>query len=159
MIAKAVVSSSPWPKRDGSDPTPPNPPQPSPSLETLSPARPKLRYSTRAPSMNERVRRHQACDQDRDDVYHLDHGVDRRAGSVLEGVAHRVTGDGGLVRLGALAAQVALFDELLGIVPGCPAAGHEQGQEEAGDDGADEHAPEGLRTQHQADRDRSDDRD
>src|SRR2546428_4178282 len=76
------------------------------------------------PSVKERVGGYQARDQDRDDVDHLDHRVDRRAGRVLEGVAHGVTGDRRLVGLGPLAAEVALLDPLLGVVPGGAAAGH-----------------------------------
>jgi hypothetical protein len=49
--------------------------------------------------------RHQ---QQRDDVDDLDQRVDGRARRVLVGIADRVAGDGRLVRVGALAAEVAL---------------------------------------------------
>ena len=65
---------------------------------------------------------HQRHDQQRHDVDDLDQRVDGRAGRVLVGVAHRVARDGGLVRLAALAAVVAVFDVFFGVVPR-PAAG------------------------------------
>ena len=54
-------------------------------------------------------------------VQDLDHGVDSRAGGVFVGVAYGVAGNGGFMGIGALAAQVAVFDVFLGIVP-CSAA-------------------------------------
>src|SRR5689334_14098240 len=48
-----------------------------------------------------------------DDVGDLDHRIDGRAGSILVGIAHRVAGDRGLVRLGAFAAVIAVLDILL----------------------------------------------
>src|SRR5699024_11352833 len=54
------------------------------------------------------------------DGYHahqLDEDVERRTGRILEGVAHRIAHDRGLVRIGTLAAHVALFHVLVGAVP------------------------------------------
>ena len=59
----------------------------------------------------------QRHNQQRHDIDDLDHRVDRRAGGVLVGIAHGVAGDGGLVRVRTLAAVLAVFDELLGVVP------------------------------------------
>src|ERR1035438_9048726 len=55
----------------------------------------------------------QRDDQDRDDVGHLDHRVDRGAGRVLEGITDRVAGDRRGMRFGALAAERAVLDQLL----------------------------------------------
>ena len=85
--------------------------------------------------------RHQ---QQGDDVDDLDQRIDRRTRRVLVGVAHGVAGHGGLVRIGSLAAEVALFDVFLGIVPGAAAGGHRYGDEQSGDDGPDEQAAERL---------------
>src|SRR4051794_11872499 len=63
-------------------------------------------------------------DQDRDDVGDLDHRVDRGACGVLVGVADGVAGDGGGVGLGALAAEGAVLDRLLRVVPRAAARGH-----------------------------------
>jgi hypothetical protein len=66
------------------------------------------------------------------------------------------------VGVGALAAVLAVFDELLGVVPGAAAAGHADGQEETGDDRAHEHPAEhqvGLVPEHQGDDDRREHRD
>src|SRR5581483_9010797 len=52
--------------------------------------------------------------QQRDDIGDLDHRVDRRAGGILVGIADGVPGDRRLVRVGALAAVVALLDVFLG---------------------------------------------
>ena len=54
----------------------------------------------------------------------------------------------------ALAAVVAVFDVLLGVVPGAAAGAHRDGDEQAGDDGAHQHAAQRLRAEHQADHDR-----
>ncbi len=48
------------------------------------------------------------------------------------------------MRLRTLAAEVAFLDVLLGIVPGTTARGHGDRHEEAGDDGADQEATQGL---------------
>ena len=60
-------------------------------------------------------------DQEGHDVGDLDHRVDGRAGGVLVGVADGVAGDRGGVGLGALAAVLAVLDQLLGVVPGAAA--------------------------------------
>src|SRR6185503_5006545 len=65
--------------------------------------------------------RHQ---QQRDDVDDLDQRVDRRARGVLVGIADGVAGHRCLVGLGALAAEVAFLDVLLGVVPGAAAGTH-----------------------------------
>ena len=44
--------------------------------------------------------------------------------------------------IGALAAQVAVLDELLRVVPGAAARGHGDGHEQPGDDGAEKHRAE-----------------
>ena len=64
---------------------------------------------------------HDRHDQQGYDVDDLDQWVDGRAGGVLVGVAHGVAGHGGLVRFRALAAKVAVFNVLFGIVPGTAA--------------------------------------
>src|SRR5690606_25261891 len=58
--------------------------------------------------------RHQEQGHDVDD---LDQRVVGRAGSVLVGIADGVAGDRGLVRLGTLAAEVAVLDVLLATLP------------------------------------------
>src|SRR5436305_14050812 len=73
-------------------------------------------------------------DEDRDDVRDLDHRVDRGAGGVLVRITHRVAGDGGRVSLGALAAERAVLDRLLRVVPRTAARGHRDREEEAGYD-------------------------
>ena len=63
----------------------------------------------------------------------LDQDVEGGTGGILEGVAHSVADDGGLVAVGALAAMGAALDVLLGVVPGAAGVGHEHGHHEAGD--------------------------
>src|SRR6185437_9378066 len=104
------------------------------------------------------VHREQRDDQQRDDVDDLDQRVHGRTRGVLVRIAHGVAGDRGFVRLGTLAAEVAVFDVLLGVVPGAAAGGHRDGHEQAGDDGADQDTAQRLRTQDQPDQDRHDDR-
>ncbi len=53
-------------------------------------------------------------EQERDDAHQLDEDVQRRAGGVLQGVAHGVADDGGRVLVGAL---FDLFDGLLRVIP------------------------------------------
>ena len=47
------------------------------------------------------------------------------------------------MRLGALAAVMTVLDELLGVVPGAAARSHGNRQEQAGDDGAEQHRADG----------------
>lgn len=51
------------------------------------------------------------------DVDDLDHRIDGGPGGILVGVAHGVAGNGGLVRIGTLAAVVAVFNVLLSRCP------------------------------------------
>ncbi len=55
-----------------------------------------------------------------------------------------------MVGRGAFAAVVALFNILLGIVPGAAGIGHEDGHEHAGDQGAGQHAAQGIGAQEEA---------
>src|SRR5215204_6726062 len=82
--------------------------------------------------------------QQRDDVRHLDHRVDRGAGRVLVGIADRVTGDRGGVGLRALATVLSVLDQLLRVVPGAAPRGHRDRGEEADHDHADQEAAERL---------------
>ena len=93
----------------------------------------------------------------RDQVHHLDQGVEGRAGGVLERVADGVADDGGLVGLGSLAAFVAVLDVLLGVVPGPTGVGQEVGHELAGEDGPDQKGPEGEVVDAETDDDRAED--
>ena len=80
----------------------------------------------------------------------LDEDVQGGAGGVLEGIAHGVAHDSGLVALGALAAVVAGLDVLLGVVPGAAGVGHEHGHGEAGDGHAAQQAHHAHRAEDQA---------
>ena len=84
------------------------------------------------------LRRQRREQQQRDDVGDLDHRVDGRAGGILVRIADRVAGHRGLMGFAALAAVIAVFDILLGIVPGAAARGHRDGDEQAGDDHAEQ---------------------
>src|SRR5690554_3274774 len=77
------------------------------------------------------------------DVGDLDHGVDRRAGSVLVRIADRIARYSGLVGFGALAAVVAVLDVLLRVVPGAAARGHRKSNEEPADDHAKQQRAKG----------------
>src|ERR1700730_6875612 len=72
--------------------------------------------------------------QERHDVGDLDHRVDGGTGRVLVGLADGVAGYRRLVRLRALAAIMAVLAVLLGVVPGAAARGHQDRDEQAGDD-------------------------
>ena len=93
---------------------------------------------------------HQRHDEQRHDVDDLDQRVDGGAGGVFVGVAHGVARHGGLVRFRSLAAVVAVFDVLLGVVPGAAARAHRNRHEQAGDDGAHQQAAQRLGAQQQA---------
>ena len=93
-------------------------------------------------------------DEHRDEVHDLDQRVDGRAGGVLEGVADRVADDRGLVGGGALAAVVAVLDDLLRVVPRAAAVREEHGHEAPGADGAGEEAGQGADAETEADDDR-----
>jgi len=87
-------------------------------------------------------------EQKRHDVGDLDHRVHRGTSRILVRIAHRVTGDGGLVRLAALLVGDAILvgkavlEGLLGVVPGTATCRHRDGHEEAGHDHAEEHGAE-----------------
>ena len=51
----------------------------------------------------------------------------------------------------ALAAEVAFFDVLLGVVPSTATGGHRDSDEDAGDDGADQYTAQGLRAEGETD--------
>src|SRR5438876_4325847 len=87
-------------------------------------------------------------DQQRDDVDDLDHRVDGGTRRILARVADRVAGDGGLVRVRALAPL--FLDVLLGVVPRTAAAGHGDGHEEPGHDRPEQHATQGYRPEAEA---------
>src|SRR5579859_1045791 len=89
--------------------------------------------------------RKQRNDEQSHNVDNFDQRINSRARRVLVGVPHGVARDRRLVGVGTLAAEVAVLDVLLGVVPGAAARGHGYGHEQAGDDGADEHAAQGLR--------------
>ena len=89
--------------------------------------------------------RHRREHQQRDDVGDLDHRVHGGARRVLVGVADGVAGDGGLVGVrtllvnDAVLVAEAVLERLLGVVPRAAARGHRDGDEEAGDDHAQQH--------------------
>lgn len=58
----------------------------------------------------------------------------------LNGVADRVADDGRFVLFAALAAEVAGFNMLFGIVPGAACVGEHDGEDKAGDRGTEQHA-------------------
>src|SRR5438309_4446524 len=87
-------------------------------------------------------------DQQRHDVDDLDHRVDGGTRRILVRVADRVAGDGGLVRVRALAPL--FLDVLLGVVPRAAAAGHGDGDEEPGHDRPEQHATQGDRPEDEA---------
>ena len=55
---------------------------------------------------------------DGQDVLHLDENVQRGARRVLERVAYRIADHRRSVGVRSLPAQISIFDELLGVVPG-----------------------------------------
>ena len=72
-------------------------------------------------------------DQDRDNIYDLDHRIDRGTGRVLVRIAHRVAGHCSRVRGQTLPAVMSFLDIFFGVVPGATAAGHGDGHEQTGD--------------------------
>ncbi|XP_021300539.1 uncharacterized protein LOC110428944, partial [Herrania umbratica] len=96
-------------------------------------------------------------DQHRDQVHDLDQRVDRRAGGVLERVTDGVADDRRLVGVGALAAVVAVLDQLLRVVPGATGVGQEHRHQRARGDRAREVARERTDAEAEADGDRGED--
>ena len=62
----------------------------------------------------------------------------------LNGIADRVSDHHRLVGIGSFATVCAGFDELLGVVPGAAGIGHEDGEEEPGDQGPGKKGAERL---------------
>ena len=73
-------------------------------------------------------------------AHQLDQDVERRTTGILEGVAYGVANHSCLVIVGTLAAHLASFDILLGIVPGTTGVCHHHCQQEARRGGTDQHA-------------------
>ena len=85
----------------------------------------------------------QRCEEQQgDDVGDLDHRVHRRAGGVLVRVTHGIAGHRRLVRVGALAAMVALFNILLRVIPRATTRGHGNRNEQARHDRPQQHRPQ-----------------
>ena len=95
---------------------------------------------------------------DRDHAHQLDQDVQRRARRILERVAHRVAYDRSLVVVRSLAAEVALLDEFLCVVPGSARVGHENGQHEARAQAAYQQSHHACHSEDKADRDRYENR-
>ncbi len=94
----------------------------------------------------------------------FDENVHRRAGSVLERVAHGVAGNGGLVRVGAFVEHGsvdvhAFFKRLLGVIPGAAGVGLEDGPQHAAHRHAGHVAAERFGSHSETDDDGGDDRD
>ena len=64
-----------------------------------------------------------------DDSHNVNQDIHGGTGGVLEGVTDGVTDHASGVRVGSFAAIVAVFDVLLGIVPGTTGIGHEKCEE------------------------------
>src|ERR1035437_6194150 len=94
---------------------------------------------------------HHRHNQERHDIDDLDQRVDRRAGGVVVRVTDSVTGHSGFVGLRALAAEMVVFDVLLGVVPGTAAGTHGNGDKQAGHDGAHQQAAQSGWAEQQAD--------
>ena len=71
--------------------------------------------------------------------HQLDEDVDGGAGGILERIAHGVAHDSRAMCLAALAAVIAVLNELLGVVPCAAGVGHEDGHQHAGDQSAGQH--------------------
>ena len=99
----------------------------------------------------------QAGEHDGNGGDQLDQDVQRGAGGVLEGVAHGVADNGGLVVVAALAAVVSFFDMFLGVVPGASRIGHEDRQYEPGSQAADQQSDHSCHSEYQTGEDRCDD--
>ena len=78
---------------------------------------------------------HHRNNKECNDVYDLDHRIDRRTSSVLVRIADCITCDGGLVPFASLLMKNtlgvgnAVFKGFLGVIPGAAAAGHGDGLE------------------------------
>ena len=87
--------------------------------------------------------------QQRNDVGDFDHGVYCGARGVFVGVAYGVAGYAGLVGFrtlevfDAFAVDEAVFEALLGVIPGTATSGHGNGHEQACYDHAHEHGAQG----------------
>ena len=62
--------------------------------------------------------------QQRDDIGDFDHRVDGRTRRILVRIANRIAGNRSLMGFGSLTAVVAVFDVLLGVIPGTATGSH-----------------------------------
>src|SRR5512140_689779 len=77
--------------------------------------------------------------QQRNNVDDFNHRVDSGTCGILVRIADRIAGNGSLMGVAALAAMVAVFDKLLGVIPGAAAGGHGNGDKDPGNDGTDDY--------------------
>ena len=101
-----------------------------------------------------RVRHDERRDQQGHQVHHLDQRVERGTGRVLERIADRVADHRRLVRLAALAPEVALLDVLLGVVPRAARVRQHHGEQLPGEDRAGQERAERLTLQQEPGDDR-----
>mmetsp|Transcript_34480 Transcript_34480/g.78648 ORF Transcript_34480/g.78648 Transcript_34480/m.78648 type:complete len:204 (+) Transcript_34480:190-801(+) len=92
-----------------------------------------------------------------DDGHQLHQNVDTGARGVLHGVTDRVTDNGSVVGIAALAAVVALLDVLLGVVPGSAGVGHGDGNLDTRHHAAAQEAGQAVFAEEEADEDGGED--
>ena len=97
---------------------------------------------------------HQRHNQQRHNVDDLDQWVNRWACSVFVRVAYGVASDCSFVRVRAFAAVVTVFNVLLCVIPSAAAGTHRNSDEQAGNDGAHQHATQRFGAQQQANQNR-----
>src|SRR6266704_36352 len=97
------------------------------------PALPSAMHWSTVLRSNSRLLDKQRRQHQRDRAQQLDQHMQRRAGGVLERIAHRVAHDRGLVGGAALPTVLAGLDVLLGVVPGAAAVVEHRGDEDAAD--------------------------
>ena len=77
---------------------------------------------------------------------HGDLSVDGRTGGILEGIADSITDNRSLVGVAALAAFVACFNILLGVVPQTTCVGHKESEKQTAYDVAEQESGNSLGT-------------
>ena len=97
----------------------------------------------------------EGCEHQGHDRHEFDQDIQGRTGGVLKRIADRVTHNRGLMRGRTLAAVMAFFDVFLRIVPGTAGVGHEDCQQNAGDERACEQTAERFRPKQKPDQQRN----
>ena len=89
-----------------------------------------------------------SCHHNTNHRHQLDEDIEGRTRGVFEGIANRITNDGGFVSEGALTSEMTFFNHLLGIIPSSTSICHKDSEREATGESTDQQTKDTSNTQY-----------